>query len=76
MIKIELDVQNDVHNIRTSGELEDIAAELVTAVRIIHDGIRKRSEDDAFVFRLMLVMAMLDPEYPIFRRLNGEVSDG
>ena len=28
MIKIELDVQNDVHNIRTSGEPEDIVAEL------------------------------------------------
>ena len=75
MIKIELDVQNDVNHIRTSGKLEDITAELVQSVSIIHDGIRKRSEDDAFVFRSMLVMAMLDPEYPIFRRLNGEVSD-
>ena len=75
MIKIELDVQNDVHHIRTSGELEDIAAEIVTSVIIIHDSIRKRSEDDAFVFRSMLVMAMLDPEYPLLRRMDGEVSD-
>ena len=75
MIKIELDVQNDVNNIRTSGELEDIAAELVTSVSIIHDGIRRRSEDDADAFRAMLVMAVLDPEFPIFRILDGEVSD-
>lgn len=75
MIKIELDVQNDVHHIRTSGELEDIAAEIVQSVSIIHDGIRKRSEDDADTFRAMLVMAVLDPEYPLFRRLSGEVSD-
>ena len=75
MIKIELDVQNDVNNIRTSGELEDITAELVQSVSIIHDGIRKRSEDDAFVFRSMLVMAMLDPEFPLFRRMDGDASD-
>ena len=67
MIKIELDVQDDVHHIRTSGELDDIAAELVQSVSLIHDGIRKKSENDAFVFRAMLVMAVLDPEFPLFR---------
>ena len=75
MIKIELDAQNDVNNIRTSGELEDIAAEIVASVSIIHDSIRKRSEDDADTFRAMLVLAVLDPEFPLFRRLSGEVSD-
>lgn len=75
MIKIELDVQDDVHHIRTSGELDDIAAELVQSVSLIHDGIRKKSENDAFVFRAMLVLAVLNPEYPLFRRMDGEVSD-
>ena len=75
MIKIELDMQNDAHNIRTSGELEDITAELVQSMSIIHDSIRKMSEDDADTFRAMLVMAVLDPEFPLFRRLSGEVSD-
>ena len=60
-------MQDDVHHIRTSGELDDIAAELVQSVSLIHDGIRKKSENDAFVFRAMLVMAVLDPEFPLFR---------
>lgn len=75
MIQIELDVQNDVHNIRTSGELADIVTELVTSVSFIHDGIRKKSEENAELFRAMFVMALLDPEYPLFRRIGGDVSD-
>lgn len=75
MIKIELDMQNDVNNIRMSGEPEDIAAELATSVLIIHDGIRRRSEDDADSFLAMLVLYLLDHENHISLVVDGEVSD-
>lgn len=71
MIRINIDHETNRQEIELTGGLDDIIAELYTAIHKIYNVMADANEEAGDVFRRRMSTAMTEPDNPVWGRVYG-----